>query len=137
MDSWGPVDVDLDGTEDEEYEWNDDVMKDFESRFEELRQHNKKFNDSCYKDVKEEASIFIDSTRHDIEELVANEIYDKLSILLNNTRKKFGRPIDPLTLFRPGGGLETPQRLSFITLRAFEIILRNLVTFPKIYWEIR
>ena len=31
---------------------------------------------------------------------MANEIYDKLTILLNNTRKKFdirkGRPIDPL-----------------------------------------
>ena len=33
-------------------------------------------------------------------ELVANEMYDKLTILLNNTRKKIGiqkgRPIDPL-----------------------------------------
>ena len=75
-------------------------MKDLESRFEELRQYNKKFNDSCHKDVREERSIFIDSTRHDIEELVANETYDKLTILLNNTRKKVGiqkgRPIDPL-----------------------------------------
>ena len=37
-------------------------------------------------------------TRHDAEELVANQIYDKLTILLNNTRKKFdiqkGRPTD-------------------------------------------
>ena len=86
--SWEPVDIDCDGTEDEEYEWNNDVMKDLESRFEELRQYNKKFNDSLHKDVREETSIFIDSTRHDIEELVPNEIYDKLTILLNNTRKK-------------------------------------------------
>ena len=39
-------------------------------------------------------------TRNDIEELVANEIYDKLTILLNNARKKFGiqkvKPIDPI-----------------------------------------
>ena len=35
-------------------------------------------------------SIFIDATRHDIEELVANEMYDKLTILLNNARKRFG-----------------------------------------------
>ena len=38
-------------------------------------------------------------TRRDIEELVANEIYDKLTILLDNTRKKFGiqkgRSIEP------------------------------------------
>ena len=33
---------------------------------------------------------FFDATRHDIEELVANEMYDKLTILLNNTRKRFG-----------------------------------------------
>ena len=32
-------------------------------------------------------SIYEDVTRNDIEELVANEIYDKLTILLNNTRK--------------------------------------------------
>ena len=100
MDSSEPVDIDRDGTEDEEYEWNDDVMEDLESRFEEIRQYNEKFNDRCYKDVREETSIFIDSTRNDIEELVANEIYDKLTILFNNTRKKFGiqkvKPIDPM-----------------------------------------
>ena len=53
-----------------------------------------------YEATREDASIFIDVTRHDIEELVANEMYDKLTILLNNTREKFGiqkgRPIDPL-----------------------------------------
>ena len=43
-----------------------------------------------YKDTREETSIFIDSTRHDIEEFVADQIYDKLTILFNNTRKKFG-----------------------------------------------
>ena len=41
-----------------------------------------------------------------------------------------------LTLFRPGGSLGTPQKFMSITLRAFEIIFLNLVTFPKIYWEI-
>ena len=35
------------------------------------------------------------------------------------------------------GSLGTPQRFLSITLRAFEIILSNLVTFPKIYREIR
>ena len=99
MDSWEPVDIDRDEIADEDVKWNDDVMKDLESRFEKLRQYNKKINDSCYKDVREETSIFIDSTTLDIEELVANEIYDKLTILLDNTRKKFGiqkgRSIEP------------------------------------------
>ena len=57
------------------------------------------------------------------------------SILLNFSQivaqgYKFG--ICRLTLFRPGA-----QRFLSITLRAFEINLRNVVTFPKIYWEIR
>ena len=82
------LDVDLDGTGDEEYEWDDDVMNDLEGRFERLRQFNKKFNESRDKDTREETSIFIDSTRHDIEELIAYQIYDKLTILFNNTRKK-------------------------------------------------
>ena len=100
MASWEPVDIDRDGTGDKDYEWDDDVMNDLEKRFEELRQLNKKFNESRNKDTREETSIFIDSTRGDIEELVTDQIYDKLTILLNDTRKKIGiqegRPIDPL-----------------------------------------
>ena len=100
MASWEPVDIDLDGTGDEEYEWNDDVMNDLEKRFEELRQFNRKFNESHDKATRDETSAFIDSTRHDIEELVTDQIYDKLTLLFNNTRKKFGiqkgRPIEPL-----------------------------------------
>ena len=87
MASWEPVDIDLDGTGDEEYDWDDNVMNDLEKRFEELRQFNRKFNESRDKDTREETSIFIDVTRHDIEELVADQIYDKLTILLSNTRK--------------------------------------------------
>ena len=71
-------------------------MNDLEKRFEELRQ----FNESRDKDTREETAIFIDATRHDIEELVADQIFDKLTILLNNTRKKFGiqkgRPTEPI-----------------------------------------
>ena len=105
MASWEPVDIDRDGTGDgdEEYEWDDDVMNDLEKRFEELRQFDKKINESCDKDTREETSIFIDSIRHDIEELVANQTYDKLTILFNNTRKKFGiqkgRPIAPIRVY--------------------------------------
>ena len=50
--------------------------------------------------VREESSVFIDATRHDIEELSADQIYDKLTVLFNNTREEFGiqkgRPIDPI-----------------------------------------
>ena len=100
MASWEPVDIDHDGIGDEDVEWDDDVMKDLESRFEELRQYNRNLNKSRDEAIREEASTFVDMTRHDIEELVADQIYDKLTILLNNTRKKFdikkGIPIDPI-----------------------------------------
>ena len=41
-------------------------MKDLESRFEELRQYNRNFNKSCDEATREEASTFVDATRHDI-----------------------------------------------------------------------
>ena len=100
MASWEPVDIDCDEISDEDVKWDDDVMKDLESRFEELRQYNKNCNKSRNEATREEASTYVDATRHDIEELVADQIYDKLTILFNNTRKKFdiqkGRPIDPI-----------------------------------------
>ena len=88
MSSWKPVDIDRDEIADEDAKWDDDVMKDSESRFEELRQYSRNFNESHDETTREEASIYVDVTRNDIDELVANEIYDKLTILLNNKRKK-------------------------------------------------
>ena len=100
MASWEPVDIDHDEMSNENVKWDDDVIKDLESRFEELKQYNRNFNKSRDEATREEASTYVNATRHDIEELVADQIYDKLTILFNNTRKKFdiqkGRPIDPV-----------------------------------------
>ena len=102
-------------------------MKDLESRFEELRQYNRKFNESRDEVTREDTSIFIDATRHDIKELVANKMYDKLTILLNNTREKFGiqkgRPIDPLTLLALGGGV---FHVNFVCLLITFLVLGRL-----------
>ena len=87
MSSWEPVDIDCNEISDEDVNWDDDAMKALEGRFEELRQYNRKFNESRDEATREDASIFMDATRHDIKELVANEMYDKLTILLNNTKK--------------------------------------------------
>ena len=99
MDSSEPVDIDLDEMADEDVKWDEYVVNDLQKRFEEIRQFSIKYNESGNESTREETLDFIDNTRHDIEELVANQIYDKLTILLNNTRKKFGiekgRPIDP------------------------------------------
>ena len=103
MASWEPVDIDpidCDEIGEEDDKWDDDLMNDLEKRFEELKQFNKNFNESREESVREESSVFINVTRHDIEELSADQIYDKLIVLFNNTRKKFGiqkgRPIDPI-----------------------------------------
>ena len=89
MFSWEPVDIDRDGI-DEDFKWDDDVMNNLEKSFEELKKFNRTLNRSHDKTAREEALMFIDMTRNDIEELVANQIYDKLTILLNDTRKRLG-----------------------------------------------
>ena len=139
MATWEPVDVDHDEISDEDVKWDDDVMKDLESRFEELRQYNRNFNESRDEATREDASIFIDATRHDIKELVANEMYDKLTLLLNNTRKKFGiqkgRPIDPLRKY-DNLKLSDNGELTYVYKRTV-IDLGNINERLKAPWEIR
>ena len=114
-------------------------MKDLESRFEDLRRYNRNFNESCDEATRDEASIYVDVTRNDIEELVANEIYDKLTILLNNTRKKFGmqkgRPIDPLRKY-DNFKLADDGELTYVYKRTV-IDLGNTNERLKTSWEIR
>ena len=75
---------------DEDYKWDDDVIKDLELRFNKLREFNETLNEST-----DEATIEItvknkDALKHDTIELAANQIYDKLTIFFNNDRKRFG-----------------------------------------------
>ena len=67
MASWEPVDIGHDEISDENVRWDDDVMKDLESRFEELRQYNKNFNKGRDEATREEASIYVDVTRQNEE----------------------------------------------------------------------
>ena len=83
-----PFDRDEKGEEDDR--WDENAMNDLQKRYEELRQFNIKYNKSRDKATREETSIYIDSTRNDIEELVANQIYDKLITMFNNNRKRLG-----------------------------------------------
>ena len=91
MATWEPEDIDIADRDDiEDDSWDENAMNDLQKRYEELRQFNIKYNKSRDKDTREETSVIIDSTRHDIEELVANQIYDKLSTMFNNNRKRLG-----------------------------------------------
>ena len=87
MASWKPDEIDRYSIGDEDVEWDDDVIKDLRIRFEEKRQFNIKYNKSRDEATREEALTLADATRNNIEELVANQIYDKLTLLLNKTRK--------------------------------------------------
>ena len=114
-------------------------MNDLEGRFEELRRFNKKLNESRDKAIREEVSTYVDVTRHDIEELVADQIYDKLTILLNNTRKKFdiqkGRPINPIRKY-DNFNLTDDGALTYVYKRTV-IDLGNINERLKRPWEIR
>ena len=118
--------------------WCLELTDALESRFEELRQYDRNFNESGDEATREDTSIFIDATRHDIEELFANEIYHKLTILLNNTRKKFGiqkgRPIDPSRKY-DNCKLPDDEDLTFVYKRTV-IDLGNINERLKAPWEI-
>ena len=93
MATWEPEGIDIadcDGLGDENDSWDEYAMNDLQKRYEELRQFNIKYNKSRDKAAREETSIIIDSTRNDIEELVANQIYDKLTTIFNKARERLG-----------------------------------------------
>ena len=134
MATWEPEGIDIadrDGLGNEDDNWDEYAMNDLQKRYEELRQFNIKYNKSRDKATREETSIIIDSTRNDIEELVANQIYDKLTNIFNKARERLGiengTPVEEPSVkynsFNPisigGGGvfhpmpskwLRTPQR---------------------------
>ena len=92
MASWEP-DIDpFDRGEigEEDYKWDDDVIKDLELRFNKLREFNETLNESTDLDTIEMTEKTINALKRDTIELVANQIYDKLTIFFNNDRKRFG-----------------------------------------------
>ena len=90
MATWEPEGIDYDKIGDEDYKWDDDVIKDLELRFNKLREYNETLNES--KDVAtiEMTEKVKDALKHDTIELAANQIYDRLTIFFNNDRKRFG-----------------------------------------------
>ena len=90
MASWKPDEIDYDKIEDEDYKWDDDVIKDLDLRFNKLREFNETLNESTDVDNIEITEKTINALKHDTIELAANQIYDKLTIFFNNDRKRFG-----------------------------------------------
>ena len=90
MVSFEPVDTDYDKIGDEDYKWDDDVIKDLELRFNKLREFNETLNESTNEDTIEMTEKTKNGLKRDTIELVTNQIYDRLTIFFNNDRKRFG-----------------------------------------------
>ena len=82
-----PIDRDEIGEEDND--WGDDLMTDLERRFNELRRFNTTLEESPDKDV-ENITLEKNKVKKDTIELVANQIYDKITMLFNERRKRLG-----------------------------------------------
>ena len=140
MASWEPVDIDRDGTGDENYEWGDDLMNDLERRFNKLRQFTKTSNESRDETIINMTTSNKNALKETTTELVANQIYDKLTILLNNTRKKLGIErgipiIDPVRNY-DNFKLADDGEISYI-YKNMVIDFGNINERPKALWEIR
>ena len=140
MTTWEPVDTDYDKIGDEDYKWDDDVIKDLELRFNKLRKFNETLNESTDEDTIEMTEKVKDALKKDTIELVANQIYDKLTIFFNNDRKRFGiqggEPIiEPVREYR-NFKLTKNGKLSYKYKRTV-IDFGNINDRLKAPWEIR
>ena len=101
MATWEPVDIDYDKIGDEDYKWDDDVIKDLEVRFNKLRD----FDESTDQDTIGMTKKTKDELKSDTIELAANQIYDRFTIFFNKYRERFGiqgsKPIiEPMREYR-------------------------------------
>ena len=139
MAMWEPVDIDYDKIGDEDYKWDDDVIKDLEVRFNKLREFNETLYESTDEDTIEMTEKTKDELKHDTIELAANQIYDKLTTFFNNDRKRFGiqggEPIiEPMREYR-NFKLTKNGTLSYVYKRMV-IDLGNINEGLKAPWEI-
>ena len=140
MASFEPVDTDYDKIGDEDYKWDDDVIKDLELRFNKLREFNETLNESTDGNTIEITEKAKDVLKRDTIELVANQIYDRLTIFFNNDRKRFGiqggEPIIDLMREYQNFKLNKNGKLSYVYKRTV-IDLGNINNRLKAPWEIR
>ena len=140
MATFEPVDINYDKIGDEDYKWDDDVIKDLELRFNKIREFDETLNESTDEDTIEITEKTKDALKRDTIELVANQIYDRLTIFFNNDRKRFGiqggEPIiDPIREYR-NFKLTKTGKLFYVYKRTV-IDFGNINNRLKAPWEIR
>ena len=140
MATWEPEGIDYDKIGDEDYKWDDDVIKDLEVRFNKLREYNETLNESTDEATIEMTEKVKDVLKKDTIELVANQIYDRLTIFFNKDRERFGiqggKPIiDPIREYQ-NFKLTNNGKLSYKYKRTV-IDFGNINDRLKAPWEIR
>ena len=140
MASWEPVDIDYDKIGEEYDNWYDDVIKDLEVRFNKLREYNETLNESTDEATIEMTEKVKDALKKDTIELVANQIYGRLTTFFNNDRKRFGiqggEPIiEPIREYQ-NFKLTKNGKLSYVYKKTV-IDFGNINNRLKAPWEIR
>ena len=91
MATWEPEGIDIADRDDiEDDSWDDTFTNKLETRLNKLRQFNKTLNESTDEDTIEMTEKTKNALKKDTIELIANEIYDKLTKLFNDRRKRLG-----------------------------------------------
>ena len=90
MATWEPIDIthfDRDDMEDVRSEWDNDFKNNLEERYNRLRKFNETLNESTDENTIEMTEKAEDRFKCGTIELIANQIYDRLTISFDNTRK--------------------------------------------------
>ena len=140
MATWEPEGIDYDKIGDEDYKWDDNVIKDLELRFNKLREFDETLNESTDENTIEMMVKTKDALKHDTIELAANQIYDRLTTFFNKDRDRFGiqggKPIvDPIREYQ-NFKLTKNGKLSYKYKRTV-IDFGNINDRLKAPWEIR
>ena len=143
MGLWESIDVihlDCDDIEDIHSDWGDDLKNNLEMRYNKIKGFNKALNESTDENTIEMTEKTEDAFKCGTIELIANQIYDKITILCNDTRKLLcihkGEPmVDPIRNY-DNFKLEDDGELTYIYNRTV-IHLGNIDEGLKSPWEIR
>ena len=92
MATWEPEGINIADRDDieEDDRWDDTFTNNLETRLNKLRQFNKTLNESTDEDTIDITMKTKNALKNDTIELIANEIYDKLTKLFNDRRKRLG-----------------------------------------------
>ena len=144
MATWEPdIDpFDRDEIGDEDYKWDDTFTNNLETRLNKLRQFNKTLDESHDENLIDTTIKTKNALKKDTIELIANEIYDKLTKLFNDRRKRLGikggtpiaEPIRDYSKFKlkTDGTLSYKYKKTVIYLGNIDKSLKSLTEMSKL-----